>query len=169
MKIELEASADCADRRRLFPGFILLQNPPPTVAAVCDRRASPLCENLRDLRTISHMNTKLSHIQNWPELARQAKWSVSKLAAHCGVSKRTLRRYFLKTMCQNPKAWLAGQRQKQAIELLRDGSSVKETSSQLGYQNPETFSREFKKLCGKCPYEMALTLPPPRFPRANGR
>ena len=107
------------------------------------------------------MNTKLSHIQNCPELARQVNWSVSKLAAHCGVSKRTLRRYFLKTMCQNPKAWLAGQRQKQAIELLRDGSSVKETSSQLGYQNPETFSREFKKRCGKCPFEMALISLPP--------
>src|ERR1035437_3089336 len=61
MKIEQEASADCADRLS------------PTVAAVCDRRASPLCENLRNLRTISHMNTKLNHIQNWPELAREAR------------------------------------------------------------------------------------------------
>ena len=105
------------------------------------------------------MNTKLNHIQDWPELARQANWSVSKLAALCEVSERTLRRYCQRNMNHSPKTWLAEQRQKQAIELLRDGSSVKETSAQLGYRHAETFSRGFKKQCGKCPFEIALYRP----------
>jgi transcriptional regulator GlxA family with amidase domain len=53
------------------------------------------------------MNTRLNHIQNWPELAQQADWSASVLAKKCGVSVRTLERYFLKTMCKTPKNWLA--------------------------------------------------------------
>jgi transcriptional regulator GlxA family with amidase domain len=101
------------------------------------------------------MNARLANIQEWAELARQARWSVVKLAELCGVSERTLRRYFQENRRQGPKAWLAAQRHMQAIELLRDGSSVKETALEVGYQNPETFSREFKKHWGQCPFEMA--------------
>jgi AraC-like DNA-binding protein len=115
------------------------------------------------------MNYKLNNEQDWRELARQANWSVSKLAACCGVSERTLRRYFLETLGHAPKAWLSAQRQKQAVELLRDGTSVKETAAQLGYQHTGTFSREFKKQCGRCPFEMALTTPATPVFRANVR
>jgi len=97
------------------------------------------------------MNTKLNHIQNWPERARDTNWSASALARKCGVSVRTLERYFLKRMGKNPKAWLAEQRQHQAIELLRDGSSVKETAATLGYKHSNHFSREFKKCWGHNP------------------
>lgn len=97
------------------------------------------------------MNTKLNHIQNWPELARQAKWSVSAMARLCRVSVRTLERYFLKQMGKRPKAWLAEQRQKLASELLRDGSTIKEAANSIGYQHASTFSREYKKHWGNCP------------------
>lgn len=115
------------------------------------------------------MNTRLSKIQDWTELATQANWSVAKLARLCGMSERSLRRYVQKNWRQAPKLWLARQRQKQAVELLRDGSSVKETATQLGYKNPETFSCEFKKLCGKCPFEMAKRQPIGQFPGTNDR
>lgn len=110
--------------------------------------------------------SRLGQIRNWPELAPQANWSVTTLAKHCGISARTLRRYFQKHLGISPKAWLAGQRQKLAKELLRSGSLVKETALQLGYQHPETFSREFKKLCGKCPFEIAQS--PSDKTAANG-
>ena len=41
-------------------------------------------------------NSRLKHIQNWPEWARVANWSAATLAQNCGVSLRTLERHFLK-------------------------------------------------------------------------
>jgi len=104
------------------------------------------------------VNHKLQHIQNWPELARQANWSVARLAKLSGITRRTLHRHFIKKRGQTPKSWLEEQGQKLAIELLRDGFSVKETAAQLGYACSETFSRNFKRRCGKCPMEVALLM-----------
>lgn len=110
------------------------------------------------------MHTRLNHIQNWPELAREAKWSVSALARLCGVSVRTLHRHFLKHMGKNTKTWLAEQRQRHALELLRDGSSVKETASCLGYKQPTNFTRKYKVHWGICP-----SLQPPTIQTVNVR
>jgi len=97
------------------------------------------------------MNSRLNQIQNWLDLSREAKWSVSSLAKHCGVSSDTLRRHFLKQMGKTTKAWLAEQRQHQAIELLRDGSTIKETAACLGYKQQTNFTRKFKAFWGTCP------------------
>jgi len=101
------------------------------------------------------MNTKLNHSQNWTELSKQANWSVKRLAQLSGVTRRTLLRHFLKHMGQTTKDWLTDQRQKLALKLLRDGSSVKEIATQLGYGCSETFSRDFKKWHGHCPGQMS--------------
>jgi transcriptional regulator GlxA family with amidase domain len=97
------------------------------------------------------MNTKLNHIQNWHELAKDANWSAAKLAKLCCVSLRTLERHFLKNMGKSPKAWLSEQRLQRAINLLQDGSSVKETAGLLGYKHPNHLTNRFKKHCGHCP------------------
>jgi AraC-like DNA-binding protein len=97
------------------------------------------------------MNSRLNHVQNWPELARQAKWSVTALAKQCNVSCDTLRRYFLKQMGKLPGEWLAEQRHHRALELLRGGSSVKETAACLGYKQQTNFTRKFKEDWGACP------------------
>jgi AraC-like DNA-binding protein len=54
-------------------------------------------------------------------------------------------------MRKTPGEWLAEQRQHQAIELLRDGSSIKETASSLGYKQQTNFTRRFKEFWGACP------------------
>jgi transcriptional regulator GlxA family with amidase domain len=97
------------------------------------------------------MNSRLHQIQNWAELARQANWSVAALAKKCGVTVRTLHRHFHDKLGRNTKGWLAEQRQRQALELLCLGSSVKETASSLGYKQPTNFTREYKKYWGFCP------------------
>jgi AraC-like DNA-binding protein len=97
------------------------------------------------------MNTRLNHIHNWPELAQQANWSAALLANECGVSLRTLERFFRKQMGNTPKAWLSEQRQKEAAEFLRNGASVKEAAFQFGYRYAHHFSREFKAYWGVCP------------------
>jgi AraC-like DNA-binding protein len=97
------------------------------------------------------MNSRLHQVQNWPELARQAKWSAAALAKNCGVSLRTLERYFLKEMGEGPKVWLSEQRQQRANELIRGGSSVKETAAQLDYKHPSHLTNAFKEQWGCCP------------------
>jgi len=96
---------------------------------------------------------QLLQIQNWPERARAAKWCASTLAKHCGVSLRTLERHFLKEMGKHPKAWLSEQRQQQALELVRDGSSIKETAGLLDYKHSTHFSRAYKGQWGCSPTE----------------
>jgi transcriptional regulator GlxA family with amidase domain len=105
------------------------------------------------------MNLKLNQIQNWPELAREAKWSALTLAKKCGVSLRTLERYFLKEIGKRPKAWLSEQRQLDAVEVLKKSSCIKEAASNLCYKHVHHFSRDFKARWGYYPTQSLLTPP----------
>lgn len=96
----------------------------------------------------NRMNTRFHCIQNWLELARQANWSAATLAKRCGVSLRTLERYFFEKMGKCLQTWLCEERQRRAIELLRNGCNVKKTAALLGYRHATHFSREFKKGTG---------------------
>jgi len=89
-------------------------------------------------------SSALRRIQNWPERAHEAGYSVKALAKSCKVSVRTLERFFLLVMHEPPRRLLERLRLQRALELLRDGSTVKETSACLGYEDPSHFSREFK-------------------------
>ena len=102
------------------------------------------------------MNSHLNHVQDWLSLAKQENWSVTRLAKFCGVSVRALERHFQDAFGKTPKAWISKQRQKLALELLRDGCSVKETAAVLGYNHATHFSREFKKFWGYSPVEKQL-------------
>ena len=97
------------------------------------------------------MNNKLRHVQNWPEIARAAQWSANALAKLTGVSKDTLRRRLLLQFGKSPKVWLAIERQRQAVALLRGGSTIKETAVFLGYKQQTNFTRQFKAYWGVCP------------------
>lgn len=105
----------------------------------------------------SGVNTKLNHVQDWLELAHNANWSVGKLAKSCGVSVRTLEGHFLRTNGKTPKVWLSEQRQRIAMELLRNGASVKQTAARLNYKYANHFSREFKNHWGHCPTQINLS------------
>ena len=107
------------------------------------------------------MSGRLNRIQDWTALARQAKWSVANLAKLRGVSTRTLERHFLEVHGQKPKAWMNQQRQKLALELVRDGSTAKEAAHALDYQRPEHFSRDFKARWGYSPAGKPTAPPPP--------
>jgi AraC-like DNA-binding protein len=96
-------------------------------------------------------NSRLKHIQNWSELARQANWSAVTLAEQCHVSMSTLKRYFLKHMGKTPKVWLTEQRQYRAVKIIQSGIPVKQAAAQLAYDHPNQFSREFHKFWGYCP------------------
>jgi AraC-like DNA-binding protein len=97
------------------------------------------------------MSIKLKNIRDWPELAKQAQWSATELAGLCAVSTTTLRRYFWSATGKSAGQWLAEERQRQALALLRDGSSIKEIASCLGYKKQTNFTRKFKEYWGICP------------------
>jgi AraC-like DNA-binding protein len=84
-------------------------------------------------------------------MAQQANWCVAALAKKCVVSRETLRQHFIKHMGKSPRTWLTEQQQRQAIKLLHDGSSIKETASCLGYKQQTNFTRKFKEYWGICP------------------
>lgn len=108
------------------------------------------------------MNSKLNQIQNWPEMLRQANWKLSEMAKHCGVSLRALERYLLRKFGKCPRAWLAEMRMRQAVELLRDGSNVKEVAAVLGYKHPTHFSRAFTRHWGHSPIRLSR-MPQPDY------
>ena len=97
------------------------------------------------------MKGELQQIRDWVQLARRARWSVAELARLCGISTRTLERYFQETHNQSPAVWLAELRWQESMELLGGGTSVKTTAAELGYRQASTFSREFKKRFGQSP------------------
>jgi AraC-like DNA-binding protein len=103
----------------------------------------------------ANVNTKLRHIEETPNYAREAHWSVTKLAKIYNVSPRTLERHFIETIGKSPKVWLTELRQRQAIELVRRGFSIKEVSLRLGYSHPQHFSRVFKEYWGCRPSDSA--------------
>jgi AraC-like DNA-binding protein len=110
----------------------------------------PALQNGHNLKTAG-MNSMLNQNPNWLELAQQANWSVSALAKKCGVSVRTVERYFIKMMGKTPHVWLSEQRHRHANELLRNGRSIKETANRLGYKYPTNFTRNYKSCMGSCP------------------
>lgn len=86
--------------------------------------------------------------EEWLELAKQASWSASQLANGCNVTVRTLHRHFSKGVGKSLKAWLGEHRERLGDELLRNGASVKETATYLGYKQPNNFARHYKKRTG---------------------
>ena len=104
------------------------------------------------------MNTKLNQIQDWPQKANQAGWSVKKMADLCGVSMRSLERHFVRNMGLKPKEWMTQCRHRRAVELLKDSSSIKETAAELGYKHSTHLARNFKKHWGCCPKQFNLHL-----------
>jgi AraC-like DNA-binding protein len=97
------------------------------------------------------MKSKLHRIKDWPERARISGFSASKLAKLCGVSQRSLERFFKETKAVSPHQWLHLQRLLQAKSVLLESPSIKEAADALGYKQPSHFSREFKRHHGASP------------------
>lgn len=97
------------------------------------------------------MRSKLHRIADWGDRARKAEYSAHKLAKLCGVSLRSLERFFKQTKATSPHQWLQLQRLLQAKSILMELDSIKEAADTLGYKQANHFSREFKKHFGGTP------------------
>ena len=102
------------------------------------------------------MKSKLYHIKNWQELAKEARWSRKACALLCGTCVRTLQRKFLKTSGKSPKDWLRDERMKHARELTEKGCPTAYAAKALGYANAGNFIRAFHKYWGASPQAFLL-------------
>jgi transcriptional regulator GlxA family with amidase domain len=111
-----------------------------------------------------HRN-QLNQIQNWAELAHRANYNPEKLARLCGVCLRHLQRFAAANNLGTPEAWLKRLRiQRASLLLAQPGSLIKQIATELGYNDPSQFSREFKSHYGFSPSDAQSALTPQMSP-----
>ena len=91
---------------------------------------------------------------SWEKLAKAAHYRPQALAELCGVSMRTLQRYFRARYDQTVSDWLRDMRLNEALNSLKVSDSVKEVAFDLGYKQPSHFTRDFKKKFGVPPRDL---------------
>lgn len=74
-----------------------------------------------------------------------------RLTAHrCGMSERTLRRFF-EALGTNPRRIVRGVRRREAERLLATGQSLPDIARHLGFSSEKTFSRWVHEELGSTP------------------
>ena len=91
---------------------------------------------------------------SWEKLAKAAQFRPQALAELCGVSMRTLQRYFRARYDETVSDWLRDMRLNEALNSLKGCDSVKEVAFDLGYKQPSHFTRDFKKKFGVPPRDL---------------
>ena len=89
--------------------------------------------------------------QQWFGLPKRTHYQAGSLAKRLGLGLRQLERHFRQELGQSPKAWLQQQRVIYAQYVVFGTSSLKEASSELGYDKPSNFARDFKRWYGMTP------------------
>lgn len=90
-------------------------------------------------------------MKTWKTLALDCQYRPTLLAKAQGISLRQLQRLIRIQFKLTPREWLRTTRMQAAVELLRDGSTLKEVVFRLGYKQAAHFSHDFKRQLGICP------------------
>lgn len=77
--------------------------------------------------------------------------SLASLCSKAALSLRTLQRIFRREVGTDPDSWRRQVRLTRAVNLLVSGSSVKEASFAVGYNQPSAFVAAFRHLFGSTP------------------
>ena len=88
--------------------------------------------------------TENNSFTTWEELAARANYDARALARICGVSLRTVQRYFRKNYELSVREWLTCLRLGLAMKRLQEGAQVKEVAYEIGFKQVSSFSRAFK-------------------------
>lgn len=94
---------------------------------------------------------RLEGIENWDLLVAASDYDATRLALNCGVSLRTLERFFHRKFHASPRQVLHQIRQVRAEELARQGQRTKEIALNLGYKRASHFCKDFKNSHGLSP------------------
>jgi len=79
------------------------------------------------------------------------KLTVGELASDVAASTRTLQRAFKERLGCTPGELIVAIKMREARKLLQQGKRVAQVACELGYDDPNHFSRRFKSYCGKPP------------------
>ena len=92
-------------------------------------------------------------LEQWAELAKQAKYDPVAVARLLNVGPRQLRRYTRKILNTTPHRWLDEQRLTRAAIMLKSNGLVKTVAFDLGFKTVSHFSNKFKARYGVSPKE----------------
>ena len=81
----------------------------------------------------------------------EQSFTVSELAAHCGVSARLLQKAFADFRGIPPVAYIRDLRLAHALRLLEAGAGVADAARHCGFRSPTTFTLEFRRRYGVAP------------------
>ncbi|WP_432990048.1 GlxA family transcriptional regulator [Dactylosporangium sp. CA-233914] len=88
----------------------------------------------------------------WLEESAAAELTTGQIAAHAGMSMRTLNRRFREQTGTTPLRWLHGARVRRAQYLLETtGDTVDRIADQVGFGSPTAFRDRFKRIVGISP------------------
>ena len=118
-------------------------------------------ENAASLYALALKNTNLSRIDKALKLIHdnyQDPMDVEKLAGLVNMSQSAFHRAFKDVTASSPIQYLKKVRLNMAKSLLTDkGIRVNEAATEVGYESPTQFSREFKRYFGNSPVECIKT------------
>jgi transcriptional regulator GlxA family with amidase domain len=101
-----------------------------------------------------HTDRLVARAQRRMETTVRQRFQLSELAAHLGVSERTLNRRFKQALGQAPLEYLQSLRVEVAKQLLEAGrTGFDAVSERVGYGDPSTFRQLFKRKTGLSPRE----------------
>ncbi|MDM0072602.1 helix-turn-helix domain-containing protein [Variovorax sp. J31P207] len=104
------------------------------------------------LADISHTDAVVHRAQHWLQSNMARPVRISELAAELAVSERTLVRRFGAVLDQSPLTYLQHLRIDSARALLEASDlGVDQIASQVGYNDPSSFSRLFRERMGLSP------------------
>jgi transcriptional regulator GlxA family with amidase domain len=88
----------------------------------------------------------------WLEESAPADLTTGQIAAHAGMSTRTLNRHFREQTGTTPLRWLHGARVRRAQHLLETtGESVDRIGDRAGFGSPTAFRDRFRSIVGTSP------------------
>ena len=112
------------------------------LARICGRSPEP------DRRALLRIGEALSHLER--NIHREV--SLAELAAIAHMSRRSFLRVFHSATGCSPLAWQTGRRIQRACELLRHSDKrVTEIAFDVGFNDSNYFTRQFRKLTGVSP------------------
>ncbi|WP_433087848.1 GlxA family transcriptional regulator [Dactylosporangium sp. CA-052675] len=100
----------------------------------------------------------LGPVLAWLERHAHRDLSLAEIAAHAGLSVRTLNRRFHEETGSSPMRWLAAARVRRAQELLETtGHGVERIAHLAGFVSPTNFRAQFKRATGVTPQAYRTT------------
>lgn len=109
----------------------------------------------------------LEPVMRWMEENCAKDLSLQDIAAHAGMSTRTLNRRFREQTGTTPLQWLARVRIRRAQHLLETtGHAVDRIAGQVGFGSPTAFRERFKRVAGTSPKSYRAAFRGPALSRA---